>query len=103
MSGQGYKRKRRRALFRKQQGKCHWCGGEMVLPDVYPTRGKMPRNLCTVDHLRSRFHPARNEPANGTQRWVAACWQCNNDRCQAEQAAMPIQVLREKSGRGVAA
>lgn len=77
------KTKRRAALFVQQSGLCHWCGCAMSFPAVYPKLDKgqkLPVDLCTLDHLRDRFDPLRRKQGRGEQRYVAACWQCNNDR-----------------------
>ena len=40
-----------------------------------------PDNMCTVEHLKDQFDPARQVPAKeGEVRHVAACWRCNFDR-----------------------
>lgn len=100
------KRKRRRAnLWRQQQGKCHWCGVAMMhWNDWYAQHrtargGWQPPRLATIDHLRDRFAPTRQERAQGEQRWVLACSACNHKRGVENQKAQPIEVLRERSQR----
>lgn len=76
MSGGERLRRRRWRLFGEQQGKCYWCKCEMVLMWNCDPKIK-PGNLATIDHLRDRFDATRTEPANGDQRLVAACSDCN--------------------------
>lgn len=98
-------KRRRNYLFGKQNGKCHWCGCAMIhWNDVKADPAKQaknpPKNLATLDHLRDRNHPGRAIPANGEQRLVIACWQCNFDRGKTSEGSQPIEILWEKSGRG---
>src|SRR5271154_1934416 len=74
-------KKRRKSLFEKQNGLCHYCKCKMLLIFAVPPGRKKPDNLCTIEHLRDRFDPTRQEPNyNREQRWVAACNKCNNER-----------------------
>lgn len=110
--------RRRRALWIQQGGRCHWCKCPMLhwndlradptkvkKHGVRSTNGSekikdMPATLATIDHLRDRFDPTRQEPPiNQEQRWVLACWQCNTDRGNERQAEQPIEVLHERSRR----
>jgi hypothetical protein len=66
----------------------------------YLQLSQMPPTLATIDHLRDRLHPDRNvETKNQEQRWVLACWKCNNDRGQQRVAEQPIEELWRRSGR----
>lgn len=100
MGGTAQLQRQRAALFRRQKGRCHWCGCEMVQVAV-PRRASPPRNLCTIDHLDDRFSPDRGKRF-GEYRRVAACWECNNRRGNERQAARPIDELHARSGRGLA-
>lgn len=109
--------RRRNHLWREQEGRCYWCGCQMmhwddlhsdplkrerhiVVPHKDGIRVKRPpRNLATIDHLRDRFHPERQVPANGDKRWVLACWLCNFLRGEARQKQRSIEELRERSDR----
>lgn len=97
-------KRRRNQLFRLQKGKCHWCSCTMIhwddVPDDVKQR-RMPLNMATLDHLYDRFHPERRKPnRNSEQRWVIACWECNNKRSRASQAAQSLENLWKKSGKG---
>lgn len=96
MTGQD-KKKRRAKLFREQSGLCHWCRQPMRM--LHVEGGDQPPDLCTLDHLRDRFDPARRQPANGEKRLVAACFKCNNDRGAKRQAEISKRTLRRRSGR----
>ncbi len=81
---------------------CYWCG----VPTVWFDKdgGRQPANAATLDHIRSRYTPQRAQQSNG--RWrrgiiVLACYQCNQDRCQQEQAFLSrekIGLLQKQSG-----
>lgn len=58
----------------------------------------MPEDLATLEHLRDRYHPARQEqPRQREQRWALACWRCNTDRGNARTKERPIEELWERS------
>jgi len=102
-----WKRKRRRAaLWRQQQGKCHWCGEAMMhWNDWYAQHrdakgGWQPPRLATIDHLRDRFDPTRQIPARGSQRLVLACRQCNHQRGVESQRQQPLEELQRRAKRG---
>lgn len=97
-NAQGRLRRRRAKLFKNQGGKCHWCQCDMLFIHTGPHDGRLPKNMCTIDHLRDRFHPERRAPAKGDQRLVAACWQCNNDRGKVHQQKQPIEELWHRAG-----
>jgi hypothetical protein len=84
-------------LFRRQEGRCCWCGMKMLPPGSYNGKGKPPPLLCTYDHLDCRLSEDRGKHA-GEYRNCAACWTCNNNRAQMQQANTSKQVLWEKSG-----
>lgn len=81
---------------------CHWCGRlTVLLPEVPQIRGKIPWNAATIDHLRSRYDPKRQEPVTaGEIRLVLACWRCNNERCQQEQNQIGKEELNRRSQEG---
>lgn len=85
-----------RRMFRRQEGRCHWCGVGMVPPGTHKGKGKPDPRLCTVDHLDCRYSEDRGKHA-GEYRRVAACWTCNNNRATMQQANMPKEVLWRKS------
>ena len=66
----------------------------MVLIEPAPKREHVERE-ATIEHLRSRLHPGRREPARGEQRRVLACWKCNNERGRAELLALPLEERRQ--------
>ena len=76
-----YKKRRRAELYKEQGGDCYWCHQPMVLLEQYPADGILSDEICTLDHLFDRLHPERlaNVPPK-TQRWVAACYGCNQTR-----------------------
>ncbi len=76
----------RETLFRKQRGKCYWCGGVMTLENS-GNHGDPPQNFATFEHLYDRFHAERMEPANGTKRIALACRKCNHKRGQTRESA----------------
>lgn len=78
------------AKFKKQDGRCHWCGEKMIEPNSFkPAKGvSPPAMLCTVDHLDTRISPERGT-RQGQIRTVAACYSCNNGRDIESQKLMP--------------
>lgn len=101
------KTKRQQLFFMwKRNPSCHWCGRDTMLvlrTEAHPHNKVPPRDdEATIDHLRSRFDPTRQEPnLNHEFRRVLACWRCNNERSRAEQAQRPLEELHRRSGRGV--
>jgi hypothetical protein len=72
-------RERRRVAFAEQGGLCWWCRRPMVWIEK-PQPHEHPPRMCTLEHLRTRAHPGRLEPAKGQKRRVAACYECNHTR-----------------------
>jgi hypothetical protein len=98
MSSAARMRRRRATLFKQQDGKCYWCECPMLFVAYIPKRQRMPKDLCTIDHLRDRFDPARRERCKpGEQRLVAACWECNNRRGRERQAQISKKTLNRRS------
>lgn len=75
-----WKRRRVRALFVAQEGRCFWCDCEMTLERR--SRDRLFNHSATLDHVFTRGDPRRYERALDDQivRTVAACYACNNDR-----------------------
>lgn len=99
MSNRAQYKRHRAALFHHQKGLCFWCKKPMQLIESDKPIKKVPPDMCTVDHLESRWHPKRGTFGWGTYRHVAACNRCNNERDKAELAAMPKELLRAASQR----
>jgi hypothetical protein len=94
------KRKRdRRNLFEEQNKLCYWCDVPMILPEPYPSGGKLPKNLCTLDHLFDKTHPRRLVYIPGEKRYVASCWECNNKRGRQTAAAEIDRTFHLRSTR----
>lgn len=78
---------------------CQYCGVETILIDDLNLKGlKTPPNTATIDHKYSRYNPLRNTEK---QEYILCCSLCNNYRAQLEEDKIPIEVLRERSRRGV--
>lgn len=73
-------KKRRDRLYRQQQGRCHWCGTPMLNRPRAAKDSPLPYD-CTLDHLDDRFSPHRGASGGREERTVAACWSCNQQRC----------------------
>lgn len=88
-------------LYLRQDKLCWWCKKVMLPPGSYhPKKSKNkkpPDLLCTYDHLDSRLSPERGKHPR-EYRNVAACWKCNNDRAQQEEAMADRELLWRKSG-----
>lgn len=95
------KRRRLLGLFARDPH-CHWCRCSVVIMPRVPKLKNMPDNAATLDHLRSRFHPRRQEPVRyGERRIVLACNACNQRRCQEEQRQIGAEELRRRSENGL--
>ena len=86
-------------LFKRQKGRCHWCGCKMQPPGQHKRikRMKMNPRLCTYDHLDDRWSDGRGKHSREFRN-VAACWQCNTDRGAVSQEAAGIDEVRRRSG-----
>jgi hypothetical protein len=62
----------RKLYFSAQDGKCHYCEVAMVM--AIGGKGRVPGNLCTVDHKTPRARGGSSHAHNK----VAACYNCNN-------------------------
>jgi hypothetical protein len=99
MNKQGRRKYRLFSLCMSQNWKCHYCPRPIIWGDRSP-KAPRPDNFATIEHLRDRFHPDRQEPLKrGEQRWVAACNRCNFERGRESQMAQPIEELRRRSQR----
>jgi 5-methylcytosine-specific restriction enzyme A len=97
-----YRRKKRRVKRLWQENpRCFWCGQITILPRKFKHHEKIPRNLATLDHLRSRLNENRCEPnPNNRERSVLSCWQCNFERGNREVKNLPIEELHNRSSHG---
>lgn len=71
---------RRKILFNRQKGECHWCGQAMTRDTVNYDGVPPDHTMCTIDHIVPRS-------MGGSNRWeniVAACWLCNNLRSSTD-------------------
>lgn len=77
---------------------CHWCGRLTLLVEGSgKNRGAgFPADAATVEHLRDRWDPRRQERIQpGERRHVIACRECNNRRVTEHQT---IEAVRQRSG-----
>jgi hypothetical protein len=88
----------------RKDPRCAYCGVVTILRWTPPPRregGGNPRpplNLATVDHLRDRYDPTRQDPPrHGEVRRVLACWRCNNALGAIRTALQPLEELRRRS------
>ena len=72
----------------------------MVLLPPEPKRRERFEHEATVDHLRSRLHPERKEPAYGARRLVMACLRCNEERARLEVAGLSREELHRRACNG---
>ena len=70
-----FKRKRLQ-LFQQQDGKCFYCGCEMVIE----TDGDLKYNSLTLEHLFEKGHPNRSIQYQDIKKYAAACHKCNHER-----------------------
>ena len=93
-------RRQRARLFIEQDGKCFYCQTDMILMMHAPTKAwRRPPNLCTIEHLRDRFHPERQTPNTaGEKRRVVACLECNGRVAAERERAQPRHELWRRAG-----
>jgi hypothetical protein len=87
-------------LFKKQLWNenpyCHWCGCLTQLTNC--ANGIIPNDAATLDHLISRFNPARwikRKP--GERRKVLACYACNQRRSIEEHERLSKAEISRRS------
>lgn len=71
-----------RRLAENQGCKCFYCGCTLQLRKGPPS-ARLPSNFATIDHIRLRSDGG----ANAAENCVAACYECNNGRNNADAAA----------------
>lgn len=88
--------KKRVVLWHEQGGLCYWCHSPTIL--VEPGgKNRLPPNAATVEHLRSRLDPTRQEPARDQERrLVMACLSCNSVRGSREQAERDARLSKQE-------
>jgi hypothetical protein len=89
-------RKRREKLWQADPH-CHWCGCLTVPPSGAAKMKRIPKNMATLDHLRSRYDSSRGSDCE--EATVLACWQCNQRRSSEETAAKSRGGLWRRAGR----
>lgn len=57
--------------------------------------GKIPLEMCTLDHLEPRWHPLRGKLAHQGWRLVAACHRCNGERDREQLKLVPPELLQK--------
>ena len=80
-------RRRKRKLYRRQKGRCFWCGCQMRFPPSGHTE-RPEATMATIEHLDDRFSPLRGKFSNGVERTVLACLKCNQKRGRESEQAM---------------
>ncbi len=87
----------KRYLLDRQGGKCFWCERPIVIyEDV--RGGRLPADAATRDHLDHRLSGERGKHP-GRVRSVLACVGCNQQRGAEFVASLPVERVRELSGR----
>lgn len=89
------KRQSKVAKFLRQDGKCYWCGRDMVL--TFAKKHGRRGDLATFEHLVSRISEERGKRSSAA-RVVLACRRCNNARGAQEYESLPISERRERAG-----
>lgn len=62
-----------KAMVESQQGKCHYCGCEMII-------GRRDKHSATVEHVRDKWASPKHIKDHSPENLVAACWECNHTR-----------------------
>jgi 5-methylcytosine-specific restriction endonuclease McrA len=66
------RQERRRRLYEKQAGRCHWCAKMMTLEQ----RRYLQKDYATFEHLKPRCQGGKSNYDNV----VLACYRCNAKR-----------------------
>lgn len=91
-------KKRKLKLFKKSPY-CYYCGRLTRIIEI-PQGKLVPKDLATIDHLRSKLNSERLEKGDGrTERTVLACWECNHTSGAEEVSNLLIDEQWERSGR----
>jgi|2_EtaG_2_1085320.scaffolds.fasta_scaffold12574_5 hypothetical protein len=92
-------KKRRRLNLWDTDPSCYWCGIETVMPpDGISSRGDIPDNEATIDHLRTKFDSTRLDPNHSNEeRTVLSCRKCNWERGRESEKEAGIEELRRRS------
>lgn len=87
-------RRRREALWHEDP-RCFYCKEVTILG----VRGSRLNPLAaTIEHLRSRYRPERQEPPRQNEpRYVLSCWGCNQAANHVEQVAVPLEEKQKRS------
>lgn len=71
-------------MFAKANGKCEYCGTDMILSfNIGHTTKDVPGNLATIDHKYNRDHELRGHVL-GEKRLFLVCKKCNGDKSKTE-------------------
>lgn len=94
--------KKQRQRLHKHNPHCHWCGRLTILIERTSNINMKLRphqpDEATIDHLRSRFDPARRTNIQPTERrHVLSCYECNIKRGREEEIKMGDK-LHERTG-----
>jgi hypothetical protein len=89
-------------LWRRYQGRCHWCGRITQLLPRVPKRKWHPLDMATRDHLRSKLNERRWEPVREKREYriVLACRECNQRRARHEELLVGMEKLKAASSSG---
>jgi hypothetical protein len=77
-------RKRLILLFKRQQGKCCYCGCQTILPKK-GYRGKHSENTSTIEHIYSNFDLRRLFLLGRFEKIKMSCLKCNHARGREEE------------------
>lgn len=90
-SSPGARSRCRERVFRRDGGKCHWCGRAVRLVPSEPGTPNPP-DMATVDHLVLKKDGGTRQMDN----IVCACFQCNGIRSDmgVDEFAMVLDIAR---------
>jgi hypothetical protein len=94
-----------RTRLYKKNPICPFCGVKMILPedigfiktmDNQQALKENPDNLCTIEHIYSRFNPKRKNPnIIGERRRMICCKKCNMARGRQEEICLGVAGLKK--------
>jgi hypothetical protein len=76
---------------------CYYCGQRVILRKL-AKHETTPDNYATLDHLHDRYSFPNGRPKEDFT-LVLACSKCNWERARRAEREVPIEELRQRSGR----
>ena len=77
-------KRKRTMMFLEADGKCEYCGRDMVLSYSIHKSKEVPDNVATLDHKYNRDHEERTLSSDLGKRIFIVCSKCNSEKSVIE-------------------